>query len=72
MISRFILFLIFISNLTFPQEFLTPEEAVKIALLNNYSINIAKNEAEIASNNSTPGTAGFLPYLDANGSYLKA
>jgi outer membrane protein len=72
MISRFILFLIFISNLTFPQEFLTPEEAVKIALLNNYSINIAKNEAEIASNNSTPGTAGFLPYLDANGSYSQS
>jgi len=51
---------------------LTPEEAIKIALSNNYSINVARNEAEIADNNANIGNAGFLPFLDANGSYSKS
>jgi outer membrane protein len=56
----------------FSQQLLTPEEAVKIALQNNYSINIAKNQAEIADNNLTAGNAGFLPDLNANASYSKS
>ncbi len=56
----------------FPQENLSLEEAVKIALQNNYSINIARNEKEISNNNLSLGNAGFLPSLDAEGSYQKS
>ena len=73
--SKIILFL-FITfmfpELSFSQEVLTLEEAIKIALQNNFSINIARNEAEIANNNSTIGLAGMLPGLDANGSYSES
>src|SRR5690606_3046758 len=33
---------------------------------------VARNEAEIADNNANIGNAGFLPFLDANGSYSKS
>ena len=56
----------------YPQESLSLEDAVKIALQNNYSINIAKNEKEISDNNYSIGNAGFLPQLDATGSYTKS
>ena len=56
----------------FPQENLSLEEAVKTALQNNYSINIARNEKEISNNNLSLGNAGFLPSLDAEGSYQKS
>ena len=56
----------------FSQESLSLEEAIKIALLNNYSINIAGNEKEISDNNFSLGNAGFLPQLDAEGSYTKS
>ena len=66
----FILFLLFSTNV-FSQKLLTIDDAVKTALGNNYSINIAKNEKEIADNNFSVGNAGFLPSLDADGSYTK-
>jgi outer membrane protein TolC len=69
---RIILFLFFTTSISFPQELLTPEEAIKIALQNNYSISIARNEAEIAANNSDIGNAGLLPNLEATGSYSKS
>ncbi len=64
--------IIFVNNRVFPQETLSLEEAVKIALSNNYSINIARNESKIADNNSNIGNAGFLPSIDASGSYVKS
>ncbi|HSP89116.1 MAG TPA: TolC family protein [Ignavibacteriaceae bacterium] len=67
-----ILLSILFSSLSFPQEVLTLEEAIKLALQNNYSISIAKNEAEISSNNSNIGNAGMLPEIDASGSYSKS
>lgn len=51
------------------QNILTAEDAVKIGLKNNYDIQIAKNNREIAENNSGFGTAGFLPTLNATGAY---
>jgi outer membrane protein len=51
------------------QNILSAEDAVKIGLKNNYDIQIAKNNQEIASNNSGFGTAGFLPTLNASGTY---
>lgn len=65
-----IIIFIFFNN-SFAQELLSLEEAVKIALEKNYSINIAKGDKEIADNNSSIGNAGFLPTLDADASYLK-
>lgn len=46
------------------QEVLTPQQAISIALENNYSIRIARNQAEISANNTTLGNAGFLPTVD--------
>ena len=60
------------NSLVFSQENLSLEDAVKIALKNNYSINIARNESKIADNNSNIGNAGFLPSVDASGSYIKS
>ncbi len=74
-ISKFIFSLLIILLLnaqSYSQEVLTLEEAIKIALSNNYSINIAKNESKISENNSDIGNAGFLPSVDALGSYLKS
>lgn len=68
-----LLFIIILSgNQSFAQESLSLEEAIKITLSNNYSINIARNESKIADNNSNIGNAGFLPSVDASGSYIKS
>ena len=53
----------------FSQNLLTIEEAVKLALNNNFSIQIRKNEVEITKNNTSLGNAGFLPRIDLSGSY---
>lgn len=57
---------------SFSQETLILQDAIEITLLNNFSINIARNESKIAENNSTVGNAGFLPSLDATGTYVKS
>ncbi len=46
---------------------LTMEEAVKLALENNFSIKIARKEAFLEENNLSIGNAGFLPSLDLTG-----
>mgnify|MGYP000200463923 CR=1 FL=1 len=69
--SILILFLIFISE-SFSQQLLSLQDAVRIALENNYSINIAKNKSIIAENDANIGNAGFLPILDATSSYSKS
>lgn len=45
------------------------DDAINEALANNLSIQIAKNQTEISSNNVTKGNAGALPSLSAGGSY---
>jgi outer membrane protein TolC len=57
---------------SYSQEILSLEDAIKITLSNNYSINIARNESKISENNSNIGNAGFLPSIDASGSYVKS
>ncbi|WP_299286690.1 TolC family protein [uncultured Mucilaginibacter sp.] len=47
---------------------LTLENAVSIALQNNYNIRLAKNNTTIATTNVTLGNAGFLPVLAAGAS----
>ena len=67
-----LIIIISFTTVSFPQEELSLEEAVKITLSNNYSINLARNDSKIADNNSNIGNAGFLPSLDASGSYIKS
>lgn len=47
------------------QETLTLEQAIELALKNNYDILIARNEAEIADKNNSIGNAGMLPTINA-------
>ena len=54
-----------ISNRSFAQEILTIEDAVKIALENNYDIRIAANNSRIDSLNVSLANAGILPQVDA-------
>ena len=50
------------------QNIFTAEEAVSIALKNNYDILVAQNSASIDSINNTPGNAGMLPNMAITGS----
>jgi outer membrane protein TolC len=47
------------------QDVLKLEDAIKIALENNYDIKIAKNNLKIDETNSTAGNAGMFPTLSA-------
>lgn len=48
------------------QEVLTIEDAMKIALENNFEIKIAKNNSKISETNVTAGNAGMLPVATAS------
>lgn len=48
------------------KEILTLEDAVKMALENNYEIKISKNELRIDETNNDIGNAGMLPTVTAN------
>jgi len=49
------------------QNTLTPQQAVDITLTNNYGIQIAKNNIQIAENNTDKRANGYLPTVDARG-----
>jgi outer membrane protein len=63
---------IFVLLLFFPlvqaQKMLSIDEAVNIALKNNFDILVARNDADIAKINNTRGNAGMLPTLQLTGS----
>ena len=63
--QSFILLLFCIAK-TNAQEVLTLENAVKIALENNYEIKIASNNLTIQKTNVAIGNAGMLPTVTAN------
>jgi len=48
------------------QEVLTKEQAVSLALENNYGVKIAKNAVAVAENNTNILNTGFLPTLTGN------
>lgn len=64
---RLFLLLTLCSNIN-AQTVLTLDSAINIALKNNYDIRVARNEADIARINNTPGNAGMLPTVNVNGS----
>jgi len=53
--------------LLFAQNTLSVDEAIQIALENNYGIKIARISADIASTNKTLGNSGFLPSISVSG-----
>lgn len=61
-----ILLILFFCIATNAQEVLTIEDAMKIALENNFEIKIAKNNFTISETNVTVGNAGMLPTATAN------
>lgn len=63
---RTIVILFFYGFSSQAQELLTLEDAIKIALENNYEIKIAKNNSKIDATNNSLANAGMLPTLTAN------
>ena len=61
-----IIFLFIIGFSAQAQELLSLEDAVKIALENNYDIKIAENNSKIDATNNNLANAGMLPSLNAN------
>jgi outer membrane protein TolC len=64
-------FLVLIVSLAFvpkavAQEILTVDQAVQIALKNNYDIKIATNELSVDKENNSIGNAGMLPEINAS------
>ncbi len=51
------------------QESLSLEEAVQIALEDNFNVVFAKRDQQMATNNNTLGNAGILPQVDITGGY---
>lgn len=60
-----VLFVFGITDQACSQEILTVQDAVKIALENNFDIQIASNNAKIDATNVSWANAGILPNLDA-------
>lgn len=60
------IFIFFLGFSSQAQELLSLEDAVKIALENNYDIKIAKNNSKIDETNNNLANAGMLPSLNAN------
>ncbi|OHT44199.1 TolC family protein [Flavobacterium tructae] len=58
--------LLFCTTKISAQEVLTIEDAMKIALENNFEIKIAKNSLKISETNVTVGNAGMLPRATAS------
>lgn len=56
--------LLLLSSLTYAQEKLGLEQVVNRVLLQNFGIQIAKIDTEIAKNENNAGAAGYLPTLD--------
>jgi len=52
----------------YAQKSLSIKDAVELALKNNFDIMVARNDADLAKINNTPGNAGMLPTVDLNGS----
>jgi outer membrane protein TolC len=61
-ISTILVLVILSANIS-AQQVLTLSDALKIALENNYAIQVAKNDAALSTNNNRLGAAGMLPFV---------
>ncbi len=57
--------ILFITSFISAQQIITLENSIKLALLNNYGLEIARSEQEISKINNDLGSAGFLPQIKA-------
>ncbi|CAH8282659.1 outer membrane protein TolC [Mariniflexile fucanivorans] len=55
-----------VSNVIAQQKVITANEAVSLALENNYGIKLADNQVEVAKNNVSILNSGYLPTLTGN------
>ena len=62
-INIFIVLFLFSIN-GFSQQMLSLEDAISIAIQNNYNVQIARNAALIDKTNNTIGNAGMLPQVN--------
>lgn len=58
--------LLFVANALFAQSVLTTENAVELLLEKNYGVNIARNNVQVAKNNTSKELNGYLPTVGAN------
>jgi outer membrane protein TolC len=65
-IIKIILLLLILALPLYAQQEMMVEDAIKLGLKNNYDIQIARNDAEIALNDKGKGIAGFLPVIDTS------
>ena len=63
-----LILIVLFSQIIYAQDVLTAEEAVSIALKNNYDILVSRNNANIDSINNSAGNAGMLPDIAITGS----
>lgn len=61
-----LLLLVSLTNSLKAQQKLSPQQAIALALENNYAIKLSKNNSTINTNNASLGNAGFLPNVVAN------
>ena len=60
--------IVFIIPITYAQNALTEQDAIRIAMKYNYDILVALNNASTDSVNNKPGNAGMLPNISINAS----
>ena len=65
-IAVFFILLVFIPSYGVSQPVLTMEQAIAIALENNYDIRLVSKDADIATNNVHVGNAGMLPSISGD------
>ncbi|MEL6941942.1 MAG: TolC family protein, partial [Bacteroidota bacterium] len=58
-------FILLLSVMLLAQNVLTPQEAMRILMEQNYDIRIAKSDRRITVNNTSKELNGYLPTLDA-------
>tara|TARA_R110000868_G_scaffold8606_15_gene44339 strand:- start:1104 stop:2420 length:1317 start_codon:yes stop_codon:yes gene_type:complete len=62
----FLCVLLVVFNAVAQQQIITPNEAVTLALSNNYGIKLANNQLEVAKNNASILNSGYLPTITGN------
>ena len=69
---KLIYLLLFFFNISYAQEVLTTEMAVKLTLENNLDIQVSENFLEISKNNSSILNSDYLPTINATSSVSRA
>ena len=64
--KRYIFLILFLAGNLQAQDRLSLEQAVQLALENNYDIKLNKNDVEQAKNNVSRANAGMLPVVTGN------